>query len=1017
MTIDKEESGYVEERLTANDPKTEIIQDTRKQMDKDNEEINKGFWNDVGQGTKEAPWAIAGGVSDFGNEMWQFLGMDSAAEWVNDRLPDGVRELSDDLRGHPIDDTPFPVLDEPKSTTGKLVRGTAQFFTGFIPVLGQVNKLKWVQKGGKLRQSVTKGTIAGAPVDFAGFDPNDPNAANWLGSKLDAHPQLQSLVLDYLGTNVDDPAVFNRFKNAFVGATLGIVAEPLVTGGFKVTKVVFEKLADSIREWKIGRARERGKKDLGITEEDLGKVTSKDKADNLNAESDLPDTPEITKTEALETRLNENSVNTALSRKKNKLSTPMEQAGKGAGKKEGFKELDFEGDTLHYGSGQDGAQTTGKGKTIPRNPDSDFLDTVTKGETTHYDPNFKSSSDRSALGKQNYKTVVSNFVLNVIAGAKNRTQAMVDMASSMADDGVGYISVRSDKDINAAKKDTWKEFTEGKPEDGYRVPNRGTENFQKGFTPEELEALAKEHFDEVTIIKTKDGKVATVKVSKPKRLDERIRLPKPKSEMPKVFTDRGIQSPYLKVRPDDLEELTEALINEDFRTTLEKTDINFDNIKTTQDVKDALETVSNFGGASKEKVTFKETEELATHAGTSIKNINELYHSTKGLDAKILAARRMLIASAEHMVELAGIARESGKASDALAVRKHVYIHHGIQAEVSGVKSEVARALNAMKISAKGADARLAQVDALVSSFGGRDNLDKFISSIYQLSKEEHSAFKLAQFVKREAAARTMDAILEAYITGLLWNPKTQIVNAIGSASASLLGVMERRYAEHINPETKRFGFRRQKGGSGDNRIVMGEAHAMLVGLKGGYTDALALAMKAWRTGTPSDRFVKTDAYNAYEKSMSASNLGFRGMWGRVADWLGNKLGLSTKMLMSTDEFFKAINYRMHLHSLAHRRASHLELKGKDYDDAVDAVMRDPEVDLHMESLDMARYNTFTEDLAAGSRSQKVQQWIETEYDHPGGVALKGLLKAYIPFFRTPVNLVRFSAERTPAMR
>ena len=100
---------------------------------------------------------------------------------------------------------------------------------------------------------------------------------------------------------------------------------------------------------------------------------------------------------------------------------------------------------------------------------------------------------------------------------------------------------------------------------------------------------------------------------------------------------------------------------------------------------------------------------------------------------------------------------------------------------------------------------------------------------------------------------------------------------------------------------------------------AMGEAHAMLVGLKGGYNDALALAMKAWRTGTPSDRFVKTDAYNAYEKSMSASHLGIRGMWGRIVDWLGNKLGLSTKMLMSTDEFFKAINYRMHLHSLAHR--------------------------------------------------------------------------------------------------
>ena len=136
-------------------------------MEQKNEEINKGFWNDVGQGIGEIPWAVTGGVADFGNEMWKFLGLDSASQWINDRLPHGVKELSDDLRGHPIDDTPFPVIEEQKSTTGTLIRGTTQFLTGFIPVLGQVNKLKWVQKGGKLRPSIPKGTVAGAPVDFA----------------------------------------------------------------------------------------------------------------------------------------------------------------------------------------------------------------------------------------------------------------------------------------------------------------------------------------------------------------------------------------------------------------------------------------------------------------------------------------------------------------------------------------------------------------------------------------------------------------------------------------------------------------------------------------------------------------------------------------------------------------------------------------------------------------------------------------------------------------------------------
>ena len=1067
--MSEQEEAYIEARNIANNPKTDVIQNARTQMDAENEDVNKGFWNDIEQGTKEAPWAIAGGIADFGNETWKFLGLNSASEWINERLPDGIRELSDDMRGHDLDDTPLPVIAQPKSNTGKVIRGSTQFFTGFIPVLGQVNKLKWVQKGGKLRQSITKGSLAGAPVDFAGFNPNDPNAANWLGSKLDSHPELQSLVLDYLGTNVDDPAIFNRFKNAFVGASIGILAEPVVAGGIRVTKPMINSLIDRIREFKLQRARERGKKDLGITEDDLGKTLSDNEADKLNADSGLEEPSSLSKTPTAEEHtpipmseqpqsssiiwkkdtgandptlppkdgeapippkdgeapidsakaMNEESGTTALAR--DKISTPTEKVAKEA------KKQDFKGNTLHHGAGQDGSRTTKGGKTIRANPDREFLERITEGETVHYDPEF--SPDRSRLGKQDFKTVVSNFVFNVIAGAENRAAAFVDIATSMADDGVGHIAVRGINDVPPNKltgdpkidkqvqkklnSKNWEPF-----EDGWKVKTgEGKARFQKGFSADELERTLLEHFDEVVVGTSKNGSVTHAKVGKPKRFDERVRPPKPAPELPKVFTDRGIQSPYLTVRPGQLDDLTEALVNQDFRGTLENTDINFDYIKTTEDVKQAIDTVSNLGGADKATVTFKETEELASFAGTSIKNINEMYHSTKGLGSKVLAARRVLVASAEHMMKLAKNAEDTGLVGDQLKVRRQVYIHAGIQKEISGIKSEIGRALNAMKIEARGADAKLAQIDSLVSSFGGRDSLDKFVASINHLAKQENAALRISQFSKRGAAARTMDAILEAYITGLLWNPKTQIINALGSASASILGVLERRYAEHINPTTKKFKFKRQVGDGTDNRIIAGEAHAMLVGLKTGYKEAFDLAMKAWRTDTPSDKFTKTDVYTQGEKAMSASRLHLRGATGAVADWLANVLGLSTKALMSGDEFFKMINYRMHLHSLAHRRASNLELVGKDYGDAVDEIVRNPEPELHMESLDFGRYNTFTEDLAKGSRSKLVQQWIETEYDHPGGVALKGALKAYIPFFRTPVNLVRFSAERTPVMR
>lgn len=783
--------NYIKARAEANNPLVDEKNAQRVQEDALLEESNKGFWADIEQGIKEAPWQIAGGIADFTNETWQFMGLNSAAEWVNDRLPDAMREMSDELRGGELTEDVVPTTEKAESTTGGFIRGMSQFMTGFIPILGQVNKLKWASKGGKVTQAIKKGTIAGAPVDFAGFDPNDPNAANALGAMLDGHPEMQRIVLDYLGTQSDDPAVFNRFKNAFVGAALGVVAEPVVAGGKALGKATFNKMAKAIREYKIARATAKGKADLQITDDELG----------------------------------------------------------------------------------------------------------------------------------------------------------IDMA-------------------------------EVKPR---VVPD----------TP--------------------------AQPSKPvDPVDTKVETPKPAGEIPRVYTDRGIQKPFLSVKPEKLDQLEEAFTSGDYRGQLDNTDINFDFIKSTEDAKDVINTFSNLDGADKAKVTFKETEELASHLGTSIKNVNETYLKTKGLASRVLAARRVMVASAEHMFELASKAELSGTAEDALKVRKQALIHSGFQKELSGIKTEIARSLNAMKIEASGADAKLAQIDALVTSFGGRDNLDKFIASVNHLAKQEDAAFRLGQFTKRGATARTVDAILEAYITGLLWNPKTQIVNFLGNTSASVLGVLERRYAENINPKTGKLQLRRNRG----EGVVAGEAHAMLQGLREGYREAWDLALKTWKDDAPAtDALVKTDVYKPHEKAISADGLHMKGNIGKYADYLGNFLRLSTRSLMSADEFFKTINYRMHLHSLAHRRAQGLNLTGKDYEDALDEIMRNPEPELHMEAMDFARYNTFTEDLAKGSRSKQIQQIIENDGNHPGGAVLKGVLKSYIPFFRTPVNLLRFSAERTPALR
>lgn len=85
---------------------------------------------------------------------------------------------------------------------------------------------------------------------------------------------------------------------------------------------------------------------------------------------------------------------------------------------------------------------------------------------------------------------------------------------------------------------------------------------------------------------------------------------------------------------------------------------------------------------------------------------------------------------------------------------------------------------------------------------------------------------------------------------------------------------------------------------------------------------------------------------------------------GRSLDVLGAVVTMPGRALGAEDEFFKTLGYRMELNALAVRRATHEANSGIIRPDQVKeriaAIVSDPPIDLRLDAIDQATYQTFT---------------------------------------------------------
>lgn len=195
---------------------------------------------DVFSGVIETPRQVVGGVTDAAREVgeaaasvFDALSIPSVVQITNEK-----GEIDFDLitrkelkeRGGKFVAEKMKVA-EPRSTTAGLIRGVAQFLTGFIPAM---RAAKGIGPATKAATAVRSAAV-GLAVDMTVFDPLEDRFSNL----IDKFPVLRNPVTEFLKAKPEDTEALGRFKNAVEGLGLGILSDGFThaTRGIKANRI------------------------------------------------------------------------------------------------------------------------------------------------------------------------------------------------------------------------------------------------------------------------------------------------------------------------------------------------------------------------------------------------------------------------------------------------------------------------------------------------------------------------------------------------------------------------------------------------------------------------------------------------------------------------------------------------------------------------------------------------------------------------------------------------------------
>ena len=546
---------------------------------------------------------------------------------------------------------------------------------------------------------------------------------------------------------------------------------------------------------------------------------------------------------------------------------------------------------------------------------------------------------------------------------------------------------------------------------------------------------AKELLDQAqTIIKTGKTKKRENLIDK-KKLDK-IKIQETKAEI--VANEAKI-----KVKQEDLKLKNKPVVNADqadeFLFNLKNSkvppkvlrDLNINKISTRGDMLKLIEETSKSfkGGIAKQKrgvQTFEDTRGLADLLQTNPKKLYKtLLDLSPGdtLNAEyLLAAREVLGAGMAQLDDLAQKAA-TGSPDDLLKFRQHFALMGEFQKTLIGVKTETARALSSFRIKTEKTSG-FQKVDIedlnrsnLLLELGGEENI-RGVAQLY-ISKAMDGKAKFDVVKKVGTITKFSDATAEVFINVILSNPVTHIRNTAGNWLSMSINNFERKMAS-------RFYGGKEKGG-----VAAYEDVAKIYGKQQASTEMLAALSKVWNEegtlkfaqkfderipsnfGQTSKVEIRANRFDAFDIENSAG--------ASATHMLGRILTLDrvpTRFLTVMDNYFKNMEYRSELYSLAYRETIEAVnsgiVKQVDAADYLADLVVNPTKSFTQKAYDAAHYVTYQTKL--NNRHDKLGSIHHIQKLKNNSGPMSFLTNYYLPFIQTPTNILGFVSERTPGL-
>lgn len=394
--------------------------------------------------------------------------------------------------------------------------------------------------------------------------------------------------------------------------------------------------------------------------------------------------------------------------------------------------------------------------------------------------------------------------------------------------------------------------------------------------------------------------------------------------------------------------------------------------------------VGGFDAAKRGRITQAETKALAEDLGMTADDLLQRRKGQAFNAEQALAARQLLARSASDLVNMAKrIARTQNPGDEAEAAFREAWLRHAaIQEQVAGMTAEAGRLLQQFRMTADSRDATQA-LSSIGDILGGSGRLKDVAERIVDLEQVGTSPAGINQFALKSLSAKWKDMATEFYINSLLSGPQTHAVNILSNTLTSLAQLPEHLAAAGIGAARKALP------GQGDtDRVLFSEFGARAAGMIAGAREGVRAAARSFLTGESSDAITKVET-----QQLAA-----------IPGPVGSVIRTPTRLLTAEDELFKGIARRMELGGLAIRQAAKEGLSGAEARDRAADLVLNPTDDMLRKAFEYARYLTFQTPLDHDSMAAGLSR----------GLQRRPEFKLFIPFVRTPVNLLKFAAERSP---